>query len=304
MPNNQLCNEIIPLLYQNSSTAKSIPISSMELIRPDGASQLAFDVSCRNVIGGKSFWAQYYYNGHPAVPYSTKACISNNNNNNNNSSCPVFGQKSYCPCVTTSSTDECKPKGCTANDESTACTSFTAGQIGACYCYNSLNAILKSNGVVSSLQKFNEQKNNNACKSYFKQYSLSVGLTYLSVVTTTAASTFMRTFLKMLSLQEAHQSSDQLEGSIMAKIWQSSYVMMAIIVLIAYGGTSNPPYILKQLHIFVGPYKDFTRAWYGNIGFYLMTTFILQSFSPLLYNLMDYFVFKPILRYYHHERVR
>jgi hypothetical protein len=91
----------------------------------------------------------------------------------------------------------------------------------------------------------------------------------------------------------------------MTKMFQSSYVMMAIIVLIAYGtSSSGVPKFLEDLKIFVGPYDDFNRPWYGNIGFYLMTTFIIQSFSPLVFNLFMHFVGKPLQRYYHHDRVR
>ncbi len=220
--------------------------------------------------------------------------------------CPKESASAFCPCVSTSSNQQCFPQGCSADDDTglVACRPFEASAIGVCFCYDALSNGLSANGVVSTLQTLDSNTGDQSCKDFYSDYTLSVGLTYASVAVTTIANTFMRVYLVQLTKQEAHTSRDKEQGSLMAKTFHASYVMMAVIVLIAYGSSARTPYILRQLHIFVGPYDDFTRAWYGNIGFYLMTTFIIQSFSSLVYNLFMFTIGKPLLRYYHHEGVR
>jgi hypothetical protein len=303
IPSLATCDKIVPEIYANGTT---VDFSSMQLTRPPSDQRIAQDTICRQRVGEKAFWAVYTLDGNasnPVANYDFDACDAHG-------LCPKYGAAAYCPCISTEADDACYPAGysaCTdANDDGELeCHTFQASDVGVCFCYNSLNQGLSADGVVTTLQKLDSSNGDLSCKSFYREYSLSVGLTYLSVATTTIANTFLRTYLKELTKHEAHTSSDAMEGSIMAKIYQTSYLMTAVIVLIAYGTSSGGvPQFLKDLNIFVGPYDDFTRPWYGNIGFYLMTTFIIQSFSPLVFNLFMHFIGKPLQRYYHHEQVR
>ena len=298
IPANEICDTVIPTLYANGSS--SVNIQDLMLTRPPETQRIADDARCDSV-GGDLFYGVYTTDGdysNPVGKYDVAACTSVG-------LCPSIGQSTFCPCFSTKSSQKCLPAGCDQDDTiGTYCKPFTASSMGICYCYSELNDGLSADGVVDTLQKLDSSEGDQACANFYKEYSLSVGLTYASVATTTIANLLLRTYLKALSKQEAHTSSDEEQGSIMRKVFQSSYVMMAIIVLIAYGRSSGTPQILQDLRIFVGPYDDFTRAWYGNIGFYLMTTFIIQSFSPLVFNLFMHFVGKPLQRYYHHDQVR
>ena len=165
-----------------------------------------------------------------------------------------------------------------------------------------IGSILSAEGVINAYNTLNNLKGSN-CGNFFSQYSLAQTLTYISVIATTIVNVLMRIFLKQLAQQESANSSDEEQGSIMTKIFFSNYITAAFIVLVAYGKSSNLPNFFKWIHVFDGPYDDFTVAWYGNVGFYLMTTFILQSFSPLVANLFLYFIGKPLMRMYHHARI-
>eukprot|EP01034_Spumella_vulgaris_P026900 gene26900-33549_t len=60
---------------------------------------------------------------------------------------------------------------------------------------------------------------------------------------------------------------------------------MAVVVLVAFGS----------------PYREFSPGWYGNVGFYLVLTFLFHAFVPILGNLIKYFVVIPashVLAYY------
>jgi hypothetical protein len=298
IPSLEVCDTVVPTLYANGT---GIDVSTMVLTRPPSESRISYDTTCASTMGSDTFYAVYTADGNFANPignYDISACGVHGY-------CPKIGYASFCPCISIKSKEPCLPAGCAGSDEEgKECDTFKASNIGVCFCYSALNDGLSANGVVATLNKLQSSNGDTSCKSFYKDYSLSVGLTYASVATTTIANTALRVYLKVLSKQEAHTSSDEEEGSIMIKMFQSSYVMMAIIVLIAYGTSDGTPQFLRDVHIFVGPYNDFTRAWYGNIGFYLMTTFIVQSFSPLMYNLFEHFVGKPLQRYYHHDRVR
>ena len=34
--------------------------------------------------------------------------------------------------------------------------------------------------------------------------------------------------------------------------------------------------------MYLGPYSDFTTGWYGNVGFFLVITFVLSAFGPVV----------------------
>lgn len=51
------------------------------------------------------------------------------------------------------------------------------------------------------------------CRTFYAQYSLSVGLTYASVFTTIVVNVLLRRMLKLLAKQEAHTSSDAEQGT-------------------------------------------------------------------------------------------
>jgi len=142
------------------------------------------------------------------------------------------------------------------------------------------------------------------CYDFNKKYSIGVGLTYVSILATTIIGMGLRYVLVFLSKYEAHKDKDEEQASAMIKLFQSGYAISVIIVLIAYGGSPSTPQFLRRLGIFAGPYTDFDRPWYGNIGFLYMVSFILQSFTPLAYNLVEYYFINPVLRMYHHSLVR
>lgn len=313
IPSRSLCQETVPELFSNRSSA--INLEKVQFSRPPANLQAAYDLRCQQLIPN-SFYAIYTKDGdfeNPVYPsgskryYDFSACTEETAKQQGYSYggvCPAYKTNSLlCPCVSTTSSVECKSADCFPDAESSRCVTFKADVIGACYCYEALGDLISKNGVVDALSAIDTLRDSE-CGNFYTQYSLSTGLTYVSVVTTTIVNVLLRMFLKILAKKEARSSTDAEQGSIMSKIFLSNFITMAIIVLVAYGQAKNLPEVFRVLHIFNGPYPDFTVAWYGNIGFYLMTTFIIQSFSPLVANLMKYWFLQPILRLYHHGRVR
>jgi RNA recognition motif-containing protein len=297
-PQLALCNDVIPSIYTNRSTER-FPVN---LVRPK-QNQVALDLQCSSKYP-KTFYAYYVHKGKNNTNYAAHYNISvcDSTLPSGHGLCPKLNYKQFCPCVSIEDKQECT--GCYYNTKKhkQVCEPFKAGNIGACYCYSQLLDLLKS-GVTNTLNSINKLQHGE-CAAFYSQYSLSSALSYISVVATTIVNVVMRIFLKRLANHEARTSLDEYQGSIMSKIFLSNFATMAIIVLVAYGNAKSNNSFLQGLHIFTGPYADFTRSWYGNVGFYLMTTFILQSFSPLVFNLFLYFIGNPLLRLYHHMRIR
>jgi hypothetical protein len=185
-----------------------------------------------------------------------------------------------------------------------SCSYFEASTVGSCYCHAELSKILHSYSVAQMLTKLNDQQSSSTCKTFFRSYSLSVGFSYMSIGVTIAINTLTRVLLKILTKHESHTSLDSEEGSLMFKIFLSNYITMSVIVLAAYGKIAQLPTFLSYIHVFDGPYPDFNPDWYGNIGFYFMTTFIVGAFSPLAMSLLEFYVIYPISRSYHYPLVR
>ncbi len=294
IPQLSLCNNVVPQVYTNASS--KYPVDTIELVRPSSDLELSYDFQCKQKIGS-TFYATYVSSstGKNVTKYSFDACDSQD-------ICPSAKDSVHCPCVSTTSKVKCSSVGCDYKSKTQTCQTFNAGVVGACYCYQKLLDLLH-NGAADALNSINSLQSSD-CGDFYSSYSLSSALTYVSVIATTVVNVFMRTFLKILAKHEAHTSLDEYQASIMSKIFLSNFATMSILVLVAYGNAGSNNEFLTTLHIFNGPYSDFTTSWYGNVGFYLMTTFILQSFSPLVANLFMYFIGQPLLRFYHHRRVR
>ena len=295
IPKASFCKSL-PRLYSN----KTIPynsLSNINFIRPTAFE--SYDSTC-STIQDKSFYAVYSYStsnfSNTLSKYSYDACHP--------SLCPIYGSGKFCPCVSTLSSDSCDTLDCYTHSGTDDCVSFSASLIGSCYCYVKLQSLLSTFSILQVFSLLNSPQSKAFCGTFFTQYSLSTGLTYLSIGFTVILNFINRFFLKILTSHECHTSLDREEGSLMLKVFISNYITLAIIVLVAYGKVSNKPDILSTIHIFDGPYNDFTPAWYGNVGFILMTTFIVATFAPLLLSLLKYYIIWPCLRLYHYSRVR
>lgn len=252
--------------------------------------------------------------------YSLDACEVQGKGDDEKGLCPDINRSVQCPCASTSSTVSCPAKSCFENPnvdddnpnddvfDTGKCSEdkdrFEARAIGVCFCYSQLTEILRSQGPVQTQDRIEQQQEDGACVAFFQEYSRVSGLTVLSIIVTAGVNVALRAVLVMLAKQERHATTDEEQGSIVLKVFFTNYVTMAILVLLAYGKWNGAPGWLKSTGILNGPYPDFNPEWYGNIGYYLLSTFILQSFGPLAMNLLKFYIIHPFLRLWHHRRVR
>lgn len=322
IPSNALCKQTVPELYTTSTVLTSKSVSSYTLTRPSDSSEAAaLDAQCDAALSG-TFYAVYTKNedfNDPVVPYNVSACTNSTTGAIN--ICPTLSQSTYCPCVSISDGTQCHSAECSISkycfivwglrfdpsildDDSPSCISFKASTIGSCYCYAQLSDILESKGVIEALSTITSSKSSDPCYDFYRNYSFSSSITIASIIFASMVNIILKFCIKSLVSHEAHTSLDKEQGSRMSKVFMSNYFTMAVIVLVAYGKIDNLPGILNIGHIFDGEYRDFNQGWYGNVGFYFVTTFILQSFAPLILGLLKYLIIYPLARFYHHDRVR
>lgn len=201
IPSQELCADTVPLLYSNASMDSTLLQLTRAPSRTASLSQL--DAQCVSTLGRSDvFYAVYALESNTssyAADYDFSACSSSSTTSD---LCPDPRNSQQCPCVSTKDVDQqCQSRKCyfpgrNAYDTDSRCTSFSSATIGACYCYELLNA-LASTANTPSLSKLRALTNSDVCADFYKQFALSSGLTYVSVLTTTCVNVLLRAVLKV-----------------------------------------------------------------------------------------------------------
>jgi len=296
VPSASLCNTFIPQLYFGSNDAN---IAS----RGGALTPVVSDVSVLsklnkqcNALVPDTFYAVYAVNTHVIGNYSFQACA--NTTANTLSLCPQYASAYKCPCLSTSSRQQCNSAGCSTGG---GCVSFQASALGRCFCGNQL----RSNGAINALRTLlasgsaiasGATTSDSQCDGFYRAYASVQLLSVLAALITAVVNTLLKLSLRALTLAEAHSTFDHQNKSLVRKIFAASFVNMAITALIAFGTARNVPDMLAQYSIFQGPYSDFSSGWYGNVGFILMITFILSAFVPILQSVFSFYISVPITR--------
>lgn len=297
IPDLTVCNTDIPTLY-SYNVSSTYTLANMEFMRPVD-NQTNLDNRC-NQIYQDSFYVELTNNGNwndIIGDYNFHACNSSN-------ICPMYGETTFCPCISTTSTDICQSATCEIDPRSPKCTEIPASTFGACYCITELMNMLKSTSVADVMNKVKQQSSNKECKTFFINYSSASAMTYLAIFVTVFVNKYLQMFLRIFTKMESHSSIDAEQGSLMLKIFVSMYFNMAILVLIASGKVVGQPPFIKPAHVLQGSYSDFDASWYGSIGTYFITTFIIQAVSPLAINLTMYWVVYPLNRFVNYSSIK
>jgi hypothetical protein len=142
------------------------------------------------------------------------------------------------------------------------------------------------------------------CLDFIKKYSFAVSLTYVAIICTVVVNSVVTLQINLSAKREYHDSIDLEQSSLMTKIFLSTYVNSVVIVVIAFGGIGGMPEILKTVHIFQGEYEDFNQNWYAAVGTYFIITFVIQAFSTIFNDVVDYCIKKPLYRGMNYVRIQ
>ena len=242
-----LCNKYIPELY-NTDRYKSITLERSPIVNI----RMTKDIKCNSILPG-SFNAQYSFNkdyGQNGTNglYNYETCSTING------FCPQKIKKNvFCPCVSTTSSQECFSSSCPLTPTSTVsddCEPFTAKEIGSCYCLKNLQLILSAAGFSGVYSLLSDKKN--VCRTFTFNYIIAEGLIYAIVIFSTFLNMFLESCLVFLTQLESHTSVDKRQGSLSFKFFLAVYLNMTFTALIAYGNIPGLPKILVDTYIFQG----------------------------------------------------
>lgn len=322
IPSGALCSSTIPALY--GAYSNIIDYEDFRIVRPDAGQRFSLDSKCDAVVPG-SFYAVYSTAGNISIPvaqYSFQACDSSlatpsyyyqptgssEATSTLGGTCPHYGQKVFCPCITKSSLETCHSAACESSSSSSnpACSAFPDTTLSACYCQQLLNSYLKS-GVPAALRYLGTLSASSApdsCSTYFADYSTAQGVSYGTIIASIIVNDIVVFGMKRLCTFESHVSVDRVNASLMFKLFLFTYLNMAFTVLIAFGKIGNLPIMLRKFYIFQGQYSDFSSHWYPTAGVYFLTAFFINAVMDIVLKLGMYYVVIPIMQCYSYPAVR
>lgn len=307
VPDLTYCSTEIPALYKGSYTGYSE--NTVRIVRPPESGDTSqtlrnLDLQCANLVTG-SFYAIYSDTGdfdNPLADYDVSVC-NYGGDNSTDTDCPEYGQQKFCPCITASRSDTCKTLRCSTgvSVDVGECSEFPSTTIVGCYCYDSMLTLF-SDGILQGFQ--NIYNTDTACQQFLGNYAFALVLTFVAALCTVVINKILKWAMKRLATMEQHSTIDSEQRATMVKVFIATYVNMAIIALLAYGYIDTLPSIVDKSRVLQGQYSDFNSAWYAQVGSFLLATFILQSFSPLVGSLFAYNITYPLKRLWAHVHIQ
>lgn len=320
IPPVKLCETSLPVLF--NVTGSMVP--SVKLTRPQAIHAIAYDKMCATAIPG-SFYATYTdRKGSPVAHYNISACTTKSSASASGGEggvgvgggvCPVAGQRRpYCPCITTvKSSALCETIECSQPEPDGSlnplCSQFHPSLVGDCFCLAELQGLLTTTQAASTVQSIQHGGKGNPnypaqCERFLQDYSYSSGLTYLATFATVIVNYLLSLAMIFLTKAEAHSSVSKMYASLAIKIFICTFINMALVVLVAFGGIAGLPTNVYRLGIFHGQFSDFTPEWYSTVGSIIIVTFIIQVLSPIVYPLTDFYIASPLSRCRNYPMIR
>lgn len=301
IPNLAYCSTIIPQQYTASTT--NADVSSVTLVRPPDTLISYYDSQCEAVVGG-TFYAVYSRSNSikkPVVSYDISSCTRPSPFG----LCPSVNEVSYCPCLSVQASDLCSTYQCTTvGASSKACLNYQTKLLADCYCASELSSLVKDGKGLAALTSYSQASSTPQCKAFYSGYIVVEVLTYSATFLVVIIGKVLEAFVGVLNRAEKHSCLSEAQGSYMKKIFISLYINMALVVLIVFGRVNGLPSAFAQASVLQGIYPDFTAAWYGNVGAYLLLTFIVQIASVPLWSLFQYFISHPFARWLVYPSIR
>jgi hypothetical protein len=189
---------------------------------------------------------------------------------------------------------------------------YDAESIAKCYCKQNIYQLLTTENLLRYTQAFlatmkppdpKELGGDDAeyCGVFQGIYLSSYLLTYAAVLITVIINRLLKMVLIYLTNYESHKSLEDEQYSILLKLFLTTYVNMAIIVLLAFGVSVDLSVMPPKVGF--GMYTDFKRTWFSNIGFYLITTFFISAFIPPVEQWIKFRCGRPCLKWHAHRLV-
>lgn len=193
---------------------------------------------------------------------------------------------------------------------SNACESYTAQQLGYCYCLQELNfawSELSFADLFSKLGKFLDIPHNDAiCYNIFVAEITSVvlGLVILGVVL--VLNVLLKEVLEQLSEYEAHASVAEQTRSLVGKLFVAQVMNTTVLGLLVNSNYTGEVMVIKMVRQFLdqlglpvlqGADSDFTHEWFVTQGKAVVMTMLLQVLVPHISPLVKSLLVQPVKRF-------
>lgn len=89
--------------------------------------------------------------------------------------------------------------------------------------------------------------------------------------------------MRLLTKVEGHHSYEDLNASLALRLFYASFIntgLLVVVINVAW------PFVVAVTEFSTGKYSDFSTGWYDNVGTSLLTTMIINTLSPHLYDLV------------------
>ena len=305
LPSLSMCSEEIPKLFKQRDFAH------IGLTYPPTTNgyQARLNGYCDKVVPG-SFYAQYGFNGRYDQPglgdgctYAITQC-----NSKTQGLCPNFqtngtnsytqGPSMYCPCIsTTDESQTCQTSECFLPpfyNKNVGCRNFKANLLGTCYCAARLTDAL--NGVAGSSLGTTISNSADECHPYFINYITSLGINYAVIAVLVCMNVIIKWTVRTITRTESHSSFGKAQCTILRNVFISIFVNFAFVPLVAFGYWPGLPSILNTAYIFQGIFPDFTVAWYGSLGSFLLCELIFHIIIGLIAQVGTFLIVRPFSR--------
>lgn len=152
------------------------------------------------------------------------------------------------------------------------------GTYWQCYCYQEL--LVQQNKILTLNFASSGENPVYACKSWFENYSISMGIIYGVSFGITTVNIIITAILKYLSrCERPHTLTDQLVDAIQ-HTWVVVFVNYGLIILLINANYIRIP-LPANSPVLKGPFKDFNTEWYGPVGTTIALSIIIEAVMPL-----------------------
>jgi len=117
------------------------------------------------------------------------------------------------------------------------------------------------------------------CVRWVRDRSITIGLTVAASVSIIAINSILTIFMRILTSIEGHHSFDDLNASLSLRLFFAQFFNTGVLMVIINASANE----LFPVRFKTGKYDDFTVGWYENVGASLMTTMIINIFTPHAY---------------------
>jgi hypothetical protein len=122
------------------------------------------------------------------------------------------------------------------------------------------------------------------CVDWLGKRAQSAALVIFAAVFVLCINSVLGYIMRLLTSVEGHHSWEDLNASLALRLFLASFINTAVLVVLINVAW---PFTLPTEQLKTGKYSDFVAGWFDNVGSSLLTTMLINVFSPHLYPIIS-----------------